>query len=590
MKKINIGARAEITLKKIVEDSTFTYKDANELGAKIIDIRNDEDNLTLINTNPNFEKIIKQTEYRLIEARKQEFEREFLNAVKYILIQFFVNDMDKLMLKDIELAPKFELPEFEKLDNPLLHKRFELQVDEKGDDIALVTSDDSLTYEELNDKANRIANSLIKKGVQPRSNILITLPRNSNLIASILGVLKAGCAFIPLDLKFPKERIDYIYENSQADYIIDMEGNAQNSLFIEELLGEGNNNNPNIEIKSEDLAYLIYTSGSTGKPKGVMISHENACNQTQSNPKCGYDNLLSIATIAFDTSLEDILTGLTNGIKIIFANDDEIINIVELTKLIEDEKPEVMEFTPSRLLSYLEYEDFCKSMVCAKCIVMGGEQFSAKAYDAVKQYSDAKVYNSYGPTEATIASNYKEITDTDKITIGKALPNYVTEIRDIDGKLLPEGVIGELYIGGVGVSKGYYNLPDKTSEVFLTIDDIPYYRSGDYALETIDGEIEIKGRIDNQIKLRGLRIEIGEIESNIANYPDIKQVAVVIKKISDNDHLCAYFTAEQKIDTEKLKQYLKEKLTEYMIPTVFMQLDVMPVTPNGKKIQKHYLK
>ena len=199
-----------------------------------------------------------------------------------------------------------------------------------------------------------------------------------------------------------------------------------------------------------------------------------------------------------------------------------------------------------------------------------------------KNYNHAKVYNSYGPTEATIASNYTEITDVDNITIGKALPNYVTEVRDIDGKFLPEGVISELYIGGVGVGKGYYNMPDKTSEAFLTIDGIPYYRSGDYALETVDGEIEIKGRIDNQIKLRGLRIEIGEIESNIANYPGIKQVAVVIKKISDNDHLCAYFTAEQEIDAEELKQYLKDKLTEYMIPTVFMQLDVMPVLPNGK--------
>ena len=512
----------------------------------------------------------------------KDYVTDFLKAIKYTLVQFFVNDMDKLRINEIELAPNFLLPEFEELDNPFLHKRFEVQVAEKPDEIALVASDETLTYKELDEKANRIANALIGKGVRPRSNILIMLPRNSDLIASIIGVLKAGCAFIPLDLKFPKERIDYIYENSQADYIINMDGIALNSLSIKELLEEDNVATPNVDIVPDDLAYMIYTSGSTGNPKGVMISHENVCNQVEGNPKSKYNNLLSIATVAFDTALEDILTGITNGIKIIFANDDEIKSIVELVRLIKREQPEVMEFTPSRLLSYLEFEEFCDAIGCAKCIVMGGEQFSAKAFDGVKKYCDAAVYNSYGPTEATIASNYKEITDPENITIGKALKNYVTEVRDIDGRLLPKGVMGELYIGGIGVGKGYYNMPDKTREVYLTIDDIPYYKSGDYAIELPDGDIDIKGRIDNQIKLRGLRIEIGEIESNMSSFPNIKQNVVVIKEIRNNEHLCAYFTAEDKIDKDELKAYLGERLTQYMVPTVFMQIDEMPQTPNGK--------
>ncbi|WP_296860642.1 non-ribosomal peptide synthetase [uncultured Methanobrevibacter sp.] len=512
----------------------------------------------------------------------EEYVTDFLKAIKYILVQFFVNDMDKLRINEIELAPNFLLPEFEELDNPFLHKRFEVQVAEKPDEIALVASDETLTYKELDEKANRIANALIGKGVKPRSNILIMLPRNSDLIASIIGVLKAGCAFIPLDLKFPKERIEYIYENSQADYIINMDGLVLNSLSIKELLEENNITAPNMDISPDDLAYMIYTSGSTGNPKGVMISHENVCNQVEANPKCQYNNLLSIATVAFDTALEDILTGITNGIKIIFADDDEIKSIVELVRLIKREQPEVMEFTPSRLRSYLEFEEFCDAIGCAKCIVMGGEQFSAKAFNGVKKYCDAAVYNSYGPTEATIASNYKEITDPENITIGKALKNYVTEVRDIDGKLLPKGVMGELYIGGTGVGKGYYNMPDKTREVYLTIDDIPYYKSGDYAITLPDGDIDIKGRIDNQIKLRGLRIEIGEIESNISNFLNIKQNVVVIKEIRNNEHLCAYYTAEDNIDKDELKAYLNERLTQYMVPTVFMQIDEMPQTPNGK--------
>ena len=166
--------------------------------------------------------------------------------------------------------------------------------------------------------------------------------------------------------------------------------------------------------------------------------------------------------------------------------------------------------------------------------------------------------------------------------MGPPLTNYVTDVRDIDGKLVPNGVMGELYIGGVSVGKGYYNMPEKTEEVFLTINDIPYYRSGDYAIELPNGEIDIKGRIDNQIKLRGLRIEIGEIETNIGQYPDIRQAVVVIKEINNNEHLCAYYTANCEIDSDDLKEFLKDRLTRYMVPTVFMQLDEMPQTPNGK--------
>jgi non-ribosomal peptide synthetase component F len=211
---------------------------------------------------------------------------------------------------------------------------------------------------------------------------------------------------------------------------------------------------------------------------------------------------------------------------------------------------------------------------------LGGEAFSTKVYENFRKHSDAIVYNSYGPTETTITSNNKMVTDANDITVGVPLHNYVTDVRDIDGKLLPLGVMGELYIGGVGVGKGYYNMPEKTEEVFLTIDDIPYYRSGDYAIARSNGEIDIKGRIDNQIKLRGLRIEIGEIESNISKYSSIKQCVVVIKEINNNDHLCAYYVADDEIDIAGLKEFLKDKLTKYMVPTAYMQLDEMPQTPN----------
>ena len=303
----------------------------------------------------------------------------------------------------------------------------------------------------------------------------------------------------------------------------------KNSLDIEELLKDGNSENPDVNVDSDDLAYMIYTSGSTGNPKGVMICHKNICNQAQ-NPKSTYDSLLCITTISFDVSVDDILTSLSNGLKLVLADDVQIKNVPELIKLIGENKPEVLEITPSRLASYLEVKEFCNVISCLKCVFLGGEQFSAKVFEDFRKYSDAVVYNSYGPTETTITSNNKEVTDMHDLTVGPPLTNYVTDVRDIDGKLLPNGVMGELYIGGTGVGKGYYNLPEKTQEVFMTIDDIPYYRSGDYAIELPNGEIDIKGRIDNQIKLRGLRIEIGEIETNIGQYPDIMQAVVVIKE------------------------------------------------------------
>ncbi len=515
------------------------------------------------------------------ELYSEKYIETFLSSIKTILTQIIGNDIDELRICDIELESEEEIPEFSSVELPFLHKRFERQVNETPDGIALIAADATLTYRELDEKANRIANALIKKGVEPGNNILVMLNRNSNLIASIFGILKAGCAFIPIDLEYPRERIDYIYENSQADYIISNE-TSDTTLNVEELLAEEDCSNPDVDITSDYTAYMIYTSGSTGKPKGVMISHANISNLVEDYPKTKYDRLLSVTTISFDVALEDIFTSLTGGVELIFADDAEIKSTPKLIELINKYEPEVMDLTPSRLASYLDVDKFCEAIKCLKVLFLGGEQFSAKVFTEFRKYGNAIVYNSYGPTETTITSNNKEVIDIDDLTVGPPIDNYVTDVRDIDGKLLPQGVMGELYIGGPGVGKGYYNMPEKTEEVFLTINDIPYYRSGDYAIETPNGEIDIKGRIDNQIKLRGLRIEIGEIESNIGRYPGIKQNVVVIKEINNNDHLCTYFTADEEIDEGDLKDFLKDKLTKYMVPTVFMQIDEMPQTPNGK--------
>ena len=422
------------------------------------DLKSDIDYSNYLSIVENDESVLLSLFYNS-ELYTKDFINTFLSSIENIINQFVNIDIEKTNIEDIALVSEKENIEFTEVEMPLFHKRFEEQVKANPENIALVAEDATLTAEELNQKANKIANALIKKGVKPKNNVLVMLHRNSNLIASILGILKAGCAYIPIDLEYPKDRINYIYENSQADYIISDE-DKENSLNIQELLKEANTENPDVEVSPDDLAYMIYTSGSTGNPKGVMISHENICNEVQ-NPKSQYQSLLCITTISFDVAMDDIFTALANGIKLIFANDIQIKNIPKLTELIKEHEPEVADFTPSRMASHLEVEEFCKAISCLKCLFLGGEQFSTKVYEDFRKYSDAIVYNSYGPTETTITSNNKEVTDINDITVGFPLDNYITDVRDIDGKLVPNGVMGELYIGGTGVGKGYYNMQEK---------------------------------------------------------------------------------------------------------------------------------
>ena len=522
------------------------------------------------------------------ELYTKDFIDLFLSSLEKIINEIIDADLDKTNISDIALVCENEDIAFSEVEMPLIHKRFEKQANEKPDEIALVASDATLTYRELDQKANVIANSLIDMGVKPKSNVLIMLSRDSNLVASILGILKAGCAFIPIDHEYPQDRINYIFENSQADYILSNES-GENFLDIDELVSGGNAKNPDVDVEAEDLAYMIYTSGSTGNPKGVMISHKNITNLfAKSDDNIIYNayskmkKALAITTVSFDTFLLDFMS-LTFGLELVLADDREVKNIRELTKLIRRQKPDALTFTtPSRIRQYLEYDKFAEELSTFSYIAVGGEILPQDVVSKILDNADTDIFNIYGPTETTVTCNSINITSPDNITVGKALHNYVTDVRDIDGKLLPKGVMGELYIGGVGVSRGYHNLDDETKEVFVTINDIPYYKSGDYAIELPNGEIDIKGRIDNQIKLRGLRIEIGEIEANIAKFPHIRQNVVVIKEINNNEHLCAYLTAEDEIDINLLRRYLKNKLTKYMIPTVFMQIDEMPQTPNGK--------
>lgn len=477
----------------------------------------------------------------------------------------------------------------------LFHQGIEKQAELRPDHTALIATDATFTYAEMNRQMNRIAHGLIALGVKPQARIALLLPRTNRIILSMFGVMKAGAAYIPCDPEYPAERIQHILDDSGATYIITTSSRISDfetgrAIDIEKLLEHPDTTNPDIATAPTDLAYLIYTSGSTGKPKGVMLEHQGICNYLFNHPVNQHVHAmateahitLSVTTISFDMSLKEIGTTLFNGLTLVLANEDQANNPLLLTQLFKQTNADVFNATPSRMLQYMELPDFCEALSHCKVIMSGGEKYSDKLLRRLHEITKARIFNTYGPTEITVSSNCKELTHANSISIGRPLLNYKEFIVDTDGNELPAGVVGELYIGGIGVARGYYNLEKMTQERFIDYKGCRIYKSGDYAQWTPEGDVVILGRTDNQVKLRGLRIELGEIEACITKVPDIKSAVVMIRTIGGREHICAYFTAGQTIDIDFLKEELKKTLTAYMIPTAYLQLDKLPLTPNGK--------
>lgn len=491
---------------------------------------------------------------------------------------------------DISLGGEVIHYDFHPLKEEMVHQTFERMAAEHPDLPILTCRGETLTYDQMNRRANRIAHALQKRGVREGGSVVLLMHRTANLIVAMMAVMKAGAAYIPMDVEYPEERVQYVIEDADADFVI-TERCLPRAVRVDELLEETDERNPPLHVDGDRTAYMIYTSGSTGRPKGVAVSHRSLSNLCVPDPENNYfytrvpmpESVVQTATVSFDASILDIMPPLLNGMRVIFADDEENRNAEQLAKLIQRERPAVLgDMTASKLQQFLQSPAFAAELHTFEACAVGGEAFMPALYDKIRSLSDLDIYNSYGPTETTVHSNTRIILRENIMSVGRQLYNVQCDIRDIDGKVLPDGVVGEHYIGGYGVSKGYHNQPEKTAAAYLTINGVPYFRSGDFAYKLPNGEIVVLGRRDGQIKLRGLRIEIGEIEQSMLAYPPVKAAAVVIRRINRTEHLCGYFTAEGDVNPEAFKAFLSSRLTPYMVPTVLMRLEKMPYTPNGK--------
>nr|QNL14925.1 AptD [Brasilonema sp. CT11] len=474
---------------------------------------------------------------------------------------------------------------------------FEAQVEKNSQNLALVFESQQLTYQQLNQKANQLAHYLIHNyQIHPDTLISICVERSLEMIIGILGILKAGGAYVPIDPNYPTERIQFMLEDSGTSVLLtqsyltdqlpltELEHPPQVICLDEETFAEELTDNPSPKSTPDDLAYVIYTSGSTGRPKGVMISHQGLVNMTlavdqvlQIQPQ---SRLLQFASFSFDASIWEIATALAAGACLYLAKKETLLPNQDLVNFLGDRKISHVTLPPS-VLSLLPQA----TLPNLQTVVTAGE---ACPTELVTRWAKGRrFFNAYGPTESTVCATIALVQPNGKKPpIGQPLPNIRIYILDANNQLLPPGIPGELCIAGMGLARGYLNRPDLTADKFLEVELFGkterIYKTGDLARWGDDGNLEYLGRIDDQVKLRGFRIELAEIEASLLQHPLVKEAIVTLYKTENNQSLIAYVTGMTTDLPTQLKNHLKSRLPDYMIPAQIIVLDKLPLTPNGK--------
>ncbi len=604
----------KLKLNNILQNSTlfdvmFMYQ-----SQEISNMRIDEKDCTIVDFDNKTSKFNLSLEVRPVSNtikveyctdlfKKQTVKRfleHYINTLKYIIENKDVKIKDIQVISNTEknkILYEFNNTKIEYEKNSDVIELFEAQVKKTPNKIAVIFEDEKMTYSELNEKANKLANYLKNNGVNSNEIVGIMLPRSIELISTILGVKKSGACYLPIDPTYPAQRIEYMLKNSEAKVLITNDELYNNIKYPNKISANYTNmeiyseNSVNVEreICGEDLAYVIYTSGSTGLPKGVKITNSNLYNFIIGlKEKIDFSEdktMVSVTTISFDIFGLEIWGSLTSGMTLVVANENEQHIPTLLNKLCIKNNVDMIQTTPSRyslMFDEIENTEFLKGV---KDILVGGEPIDEDLLYKMQECSNAKIFNLYGPTETTIWSTVKDLSEEKMITIGKPIAN--TEVYVLDNNLqpVPIGVSGELYIAGDGVGKGYLNREDITNERYIKnpyLENSIMYKTGDICKFKYNGELICLGRIDNQIKIRGLRIELEEIEKKILEFPGINKAKVIKQTIGNREILSAYFIAKRRIKNTELRSFLYKYLPNYMIPSYFTALDKFPYTPNGK--------
>ncbi|NEN85515.1 non-ribosomal peptide synthetase [Paenibacillus elgii] len=475
-----------------------------------------------------------------------------------------------------------------------IHGLFERQAALTPDRIAVVFEDRQLTYRELDERANRLACTLLAKGVEAEQLVAIMTERSLDMVTAVLGVMKAGGAYVPIDPEYPEERIRYMLGDSGARLLLTQSHLQDRTAFGSELLlldderiYGGDGTSPGVAVGPHQLAYVIYTSGTTGKPKGVMVEHQGVCNNKlffeQSLHITTKDRIVQFASFSFDASCWEMTMGLLTGAALYVPGASVIADYRLFEQYVRDHGITVATLPPTYAV-YLNPEH----MPELRTLVTAG---SASSGELVQQWKDhVRYFNNYGPTEDSICStawSYTDHTPIEKtVPIGRPIPNHQVFILSAHNALAPIGVAGELCVAGIGLARGYLNRPGLTADKFMPVPfalEQRMYRTGDLARWLPDGSIEYLGRIDHQVKIRGYRIELGEIEAQLLKVAAVQE-AIVLARTDETGqtYLCAYFTADGQQAAGALRSELARELPGYMVPSFFIQLEEMPLTPNGK--------
>ncbi len=479
-----------------------------------------------------------------------------------------------------------------------LHHLFEQEVLRTPGSVAITCAGTMLTYEQLNKRANRLAGYLVHLGVTQNTIVGINLERSVDMLVAVLGVLKSGGTYVPLDPAFPPNRLNYIVEDTALRFLITEVGSTIDATGLEtiyferdeEKIGQFGDEFTSSAADPDSLAYVLYTSGSTGKPKGIGIHHKAVVNFILSMQKepgiASTDALLAVTTLSFDISILELLLPLSVGAKIILASRQDASNGQSLLSLLRSSGATMMQATPStwQILIAAGLRERRKLK-----ILCGGESLTDSLASDLCKISD-DVWNMYGPTETTIWSTCAKVEPNRPVTIGRPIANTQIYIVDDALHLTPPGVPGELLIGGDGVSRGYINRPELTAERFVTDEftgrtEYRLYRTGDLACYHPGGGVEILGRKDYQVKIRGFRIELGEIENVLSRHPGIEQCAVVVyERTKEDKRLIAYIKTIEgyRFNAAETREFMRADLPDYMIPSAFQILEKMPLTDNGK--------